>query len=103
MEKILAMCLLIPSLALANTLSCISGEELTGLTNEYKELPFVRGISSPDGLSVVVFANPATGSFTIVERKGENIYCALAVGVGFEPVPKHIQDSIKELQNKGMM
>jgi hypothetical protein len=103
MKKLFCLFLLLPGLALANPLPCISGEELTELTNQYKELPYVRGISSPDGLSVVIFANPSTGSFTIVERKGENTYCALTIGIGFEPVPKHIQDDIKELQNKGMM
>jgi hypothetical protein len=102
MKKLLCLFLLLPGMSLANPLPCISGEELTELTNQYKELPFVRGISS-EGTSVVVFANPSTGSFTIVERKGENVYCSLAVGVGFAPVPKHIQDDIKELQNKGMM
>jgi hypothetical protein len=56
MKNLLAICLLIPSLVLANPLACINGAELTELTNEYKEIPYVRGISSPDGFSVVVFA-----------------------------------------------
>lgn len=83
-------------------LVCISGEELTGLIDQYKELPYVRGVSS-EGRSVVVFANPATGSFTIAERRGQNTYCALVVGAGFELVPKNIQDDIKESQNKSML
>lgn len=87
---------------IVNSVACISGEELIELTNQYRELPFVRGVSS-EGRSVVIFANPATGSFTILERRGQNTFCALVVGAGFEPVPKDIQDEMKESQNQGRM
>lgn len=102
MKKLFLIFLLIPSFVLANQMACISAEELIVLTNEYKELPYVRGVSS-EGRSVVVFANPVTGSFTILERRGQNTYCALVVGAGFEPVPKDIQDDIKESQNQGTL
>lgn len=90
------------NLAVAAPVACISGKELTGLTNQYKELPYVRGISS-EGTSVVVFVNPATGSFTIAERRGVDTFCALAVGASFAPVPKDIQDDIREEQDKGTL
>lgn len=102
MKKLLLTLLLVPSLAVANPQACISGEELTQLTNQYRELPYVRGVTS-EGNSVVVFANPATGSFTIAERRGADTFCALAVGAGFEPVPKSIQDDLRESQNRGRL
>lgn len=76
---------------------CITGSQLTETVQEFKELPYVRGISrslnDPDsGLSLVVFVNPTTGSFTIVERAKADLYCILAIGSGFEPVPRDIQD-----------
>lgn len=94
--------MLIPSLALADPHACISGEELTQLTNQYRELPFVRGVTS-EGNLVVIFVNAQTRTFTILERHNANTYCALALGAGFEPVPKSIQDEIQELQNQGTL
>jgi hypothetical protein len=108
MKKILAMLLLIPSLALANPLIqnvetvCLTGEKLTDLTDEYKELPYVRGVSS-EGISLVVFVNAKTRSFTIAERREQNTYCVLMVGGGFELVPKKIQDDIKQQQEKATL
>lgn len=99
MKKILCLFLLWPSLALAHPQACINSKELTQLTNQYRELPFVRGVSI-EGYSVVIFANAETRSFTILERKDDDIYCALTVGAGFEPVPQSIQDELNELQNR---
>jgi hypothetical protein len=111
MKKFLAMCLLMPSLVFANPqiktiqTMCINGNDLTDTVNEFKELPYVRGISTPlsekdDKMSLVVFLNPTTGTFTIVEKAADNLYCILAVGGGFEPVPKEIQDNAKQEQEK---
>jgi hypothetical protein len=102
MKKILFLFLLMPSIVLSNPMVCVNGVELTELTNEYKEVPFVRGITSA-GESLVIFVNPTTGSFTILERKDVDTYCALAVGVGFEPVPKQIQEGVREFQNQGTL
>jgi len=115
MKKILAMCLLMPSLVLANPqiktiqTMCLNGNDLGETINEFKELPYVRGISTPFDkedakLSLVIFLNPTTGTFTIVEKAGNNLYCILAVGGGFEPVPKEIQDDVrKEQQEKSTL
>lgn len=121
MKKILAMFLLMPSLAFAFTNSekqsldlatmqtvCLNAKDLTSLVDEFKEIPYVRGISRPivsDGapLSLVIFVNPKDKSFTIVEKAAENTYCILAVGNGFEPVPREIQDEVKNEQEKGRM
>jgi hypothetical protein len=114
MKKILAMFLLMPSLAFAEPKPatyetiCLNGKDLTNTVNEFKELPFVRGLSVPltqqeRKLSLVIFANPTTGSFTIVEKAGEDLYCILAIGGGFEPVPKGIQDDVKQGQEKSTL
>ena len=115
MKKILAMFLLMPSLVFANPqiktiqTMCLNGKDLTDTVNEFKELPYVRGISTPMAeqdakMSLVVFLNPATGTFTIVEKAGDNLYCILAVGGGFEPVPREIQDDVrKEQQEKSTL
>ena len=114
MKKILAMFLLMPSLVFANPqiktiqTMCLNGKDLTDTVNEFKELPYVRGLSTPMAeqdakMSLVVFLNPATGTFTIVEKAGENLYCILAVGGGFEPVPKNIQDDVKQQQENSTL
>ena len=114
MKKILAMFLLMPSLAFAEPKTatyetiCLNGKDLTNTVNEFKEIPFVRGLSVPltqqeRKLSLVIFANPTTGSFTIVEKAGEDLYCILAIGGGFEPVPKDIQDDVKQGQEKSTL
>ena len=108
------MFLLMPSLAFAEPKPatyetiCLNGKDLTNTVNEFKELPFVRGLSVPltqqeRKLSLVIFANPTTGSFTIVEKAGEDLYCILAIGGGFEPVPKDIQDDVKQGQEKSTL
>jgi hypothetical protein len=114
MKKILAMCLLMPSLVFANqqikTIQtiCLNSNDLTDTVGEFKELPYVRGISTPLAepdvkMSLVVFLNPTTGTFTIVEKAGDNLYCILAVGGGFEPVPKEIRDNAKQQQEKSTL
>lgn len=119
MKKILPLLFLIPSLVFANPEKqslqiatfqtvCINGKDLTSTIDEFKEIPFVRGHSTPllqNGipLSLVIFLNPETKTFTIVEKTGEDAYCILAVGQQFEPVPKEIQDSVKDNQNKGTL
>ena len=108
------MFLLMPSLVFAEPKTatyetiCLNGKDLTNTVNEFKELPFVRGLSVPltqqeRKLSLVIFANPTTGSFTIVEKAGEDLYCILAIGGGFEPVPKDIQVDVKQGQEKSTL
>jgi hypothetical protein len=119
MKKILAMFLLMPSLVLANSEKpslqistyetvCLSAKDLTSLIDEFKEIPYVRGISRPvvgddSSLPLVIFVNPQTKTFTIAEKAGTDIYCILAVGANFQPVPKELQDEVKESQNKGTL
>ena len=119
MKTLLSACLLVPSLVMAMPQQtqpqaatfqtiCVNAEDLTKTVAEFQELPYVRGISSPlsqEGarLSLVVFLNPKTGSFTIVERTQDGLYCILAVGNNFEPVPREIHDEVRSEQEKGRL
>jgi hypothetical protein len=87
---------------------CISLKQLTEITYEAQELPYVRGQSHPimtEGapLSMVIFVNPTTGTFTIAERVAQDAYCLLALGSRFEPVPKAAQDRIRKEQEKSRL
>ena len=87
---------------------CLNAKDLTSLVDEFKELPYVRGVSRPvvgedSSLPLVIFVNPDSKTFTIVERAGADIYCILAVGANFQPVPKHLQDEVKSEQEKGRL
>ena len=84
MKSFIAALSLIPALVWANAPGsdftvatvdtiCVSLKQLTEITDEAKELPYVRGQSHPimtEGtpLSMVIFVNPTTGTFTIAER-----------------------------------
>jgi len=87
---------------------CISLKQLTEITDEAKELPYVRGQSHPimtEGapLSMVIFVNPTTGTFTIAERVAQDMYCLLALGSRFEPVPKEARNTIRKEQEKSRL
>jgi|LakMenE18May11ns_1017448.scaffolds.fasta_scaffold9537518_2 hypothetical protein len=109
MKPLLMLCLLIPTFVFANETSslptvCITISDLAKTLDEYEELPLVRGTGNSlvDGSSfpVVVFANGKTGTFTITQRQSKDLYCILAVGTNFQPVPKEMQDTIKDSQQK---
>jgi hypothetical protein len=121
MKKIIAMFLLMPSLALAFSnpekpsiqqstyeTVCMSAKDLTMLVDEFKEIPYVRGtsvpmIGDPVSLPLVIFVNPEKKTFTIIERAAPDIFCVLAVGANFHPVPKELQDEIRTEQGKGQL
>ena len=96
-----------PQLATYQTV-CLTAKDLTSTINDFKEIPFVRGLSNPIGqpdskLSLVIFANPTTGTFTIAEKADDNLYCILAIGDNFQPVPKELQDEVRQGQEKSTL
>ena len=120
LKNLIAGALLLPSLAFGQANAerpslqmstyqtiCLDGKDLSNLLGEYKEIPFARGKSKPivgEGvLSLVIFINPNTKSFTIAERAGQDLFCVLAVGSEFEPMPKEIQDNVINEYNKGTL
>jgi hypothetical protein len=114
MKTLLAMSLLIPAMVFASPqiktyqAMCLDSKDLTSTIDEFKEIPYVRGTNTPlaeqdSKTSLVVFVNPTTGTFTIVEKVADNLYCIMAVGGGFQPVPREIQDDVKQHQDKGRL
>jgi len=119
MKRILASLIVMPTLALAQApqpdlqiatyqTACISGQDLVNLVGEFQEIPAVRGVSrgivtEGASLSMVIYVNAKTGTFTIVERAAADTYCLLAVGAGFEAVPKEIQDEVRSAQERGRL
>jgi hypothetical protein len=119
MKSLMAVAVMMPMLAWATppgsdfTVAtvdtiCISLKQLTEITDEAQELPYVRGQSHPimtEGapLSMVIFVNPTTGTFTIAERVAQDMYCLLALGSRFEPVPKESRDTIRKEQEKSRL
>jgi len=86
---------------------CVDAETLSKTVEEFKELPFARGISMDLGnaeaapQSLVIFVNPKTQTWTIVERVDANQYCIMAVGQKFEPVPADIRDRVEQERSRG--
>jgi len=100
----------LPSIALAQIkekvlyeLFCIDVSVLEATLEEFKEFPFVRGNSKrePVGMvPLVLFVNPETKSWTIVEKVEHNTYCVLAMGSGLEAVPSEIRKELNKNRSK---
>ena len=86
---------------------CLNSNDLANLIGEFREVPFARGLSKPvigeGNLPLVIFVNAETNTFTIVEKAGNEVYCILAVGAKFEPVPQSIRDEVISEYQRGMM
>jgi hypothetical protein len=86
---------------------CVDAKTLAETVDNFKELPFARGISMNLGdaeapaRSLVIFVNPETQTWTIVERVDPNRYCIMAVGQKFEPVPADIRDRVEQERSRG--
>jgi hypothetical protein len=110
MKKLLATLLLLPALAQAElpivdrSTVCIGPDQLEETLEQFEELPLARGasidIETGFPLSLVIFVNPTTRSFTIVERTLYGEFCILSVGGEFEPVPQAIQDNLKQQRDQ---
>lgn len=116
MKKLLAILLMMPVIAFSQTnaketvknieAECITLQSLDSLLNEFDELPFVRGLSNRQiGTTaiqnpMVLFVNAKTMTWTLMEKTGDGLYCILAVGTTFEPVPAKIIDDIQDKRRK---
>lgn len=91
MKKLLISLLFLPTIAFANELvlfqaMCLDRETMDKVLSDNKEEPFVTGVGHrvSEGDKVyhptVIFMNPKTGSWTLVEITSENKYCITAVG-----------------------
>lgn len=69
---------------------CVTGLDLFKTLKEYVEIPFIRGLTLRGSTlhPVVLYVNPLTSSWSLVEKTPNGLYCILAVGESFEPVPE---------------
>ena len=80
--------------------SCVTAKELEQVLFKWKELPLARGNSiRPDGQqqTLVIFINPQTQTWTITEKQEGDLYCILAGGDNFGPVPQEVIESFKKM------
>lgn len=87
----------LPSIAselirLPSNLVCGPKDEFFPVIEKYKEKPFVvmNSIREIAGVGVVnnkiiIFVNPETKTFTMLEQFSQDLYCVVLVGEGFEP------------------
>jgi succinyl-CoA synthetase alpha subunit len=81
---------------------CMNHLQLAEITNTFGEIPVARGVSVPLGkkdtvFTTVIFVNPQTNTFTIVEQVTDDRYCVIVLGTEFQPASAKIQ---KDFQNK---
>lgn len=84
-------------------ITCVKFQNLEQILNEWKEIPLARGMSVRSANSdsknvIVVFVNSKTKTWTIAEITSTGLYCILAAGGGFEPVPSEIVEIFKKHQ-----
>lgn len=104
MKTLFAILLVIPSLILAQTpdpkeplihgsvpVVCAGLEDFAETMHEFGEVPMLTGLSNRDTgnkvmtpFALVVFANPKTGTFTIVEQVADR-YCVISLGENLQP------------------
>jgi hypothetical protein len=89
-----------PGLALAQTsvpVECADEQALLAMLKEYGEKPMLIGTSSRQRsgqvweFPTVLFTNRSTGSWTLVEEHGPDLYCAVAMGGDIRPFYQSVQ------------
>lgn len=73
---------------------CLSKKDLIDTLKDFEEKPIIMGFSSrldekksAELFELIIFMNPDTKSFTIVEIHGNDKFCAITAGVGLKPAP----------------
>lgn len=76
-------------------LVCAEWGTIDATLTEHGEIPFARmsadrhiGRSGVIQNIVVIFVNPKTKTFTVVEQFKEDLYCVLSIGSEFGPIPE---------------
>lgn len=70
---------------------CVSEQELTPVLNKFQEQPVLkfssmRIIGNAQGyLQSVLYMNPTTKTWTLVEQWADDLYCIVAIGENAEP------------------
>ena len=105
-KYLFAVLVLASSAAYAETsnveVTCVKPQDLEVVLNKWKELPLARGQSARTNdetrNTLVIFVNHKTGTWTIAERTPGGLYCILAAGEKFEPVPAEVVEKFKKQQ-----
>jgi hypothetical protein len=84
---------------------CLSPANFQKLVDEGEEIPFARAISQDiftnSEISLLIFVNPKTQTFTITEYNGSDTFCLLTMGRKFEPIPeKALNDYLNSRKEK---
>lgn len=72
-------------------LVCVTEQELTPVLTKYQEQPVLkfssmRVVGNSQGyLQSVLYMNPTTKTWTLVEQWDENLYCIVSIGIDAEP------------------
>lgn len=111
MKKILLPLLFLPVFSHAEVIRgtipimCTGTKEFVNTMAEFEELPLLTGVSSRDfgdgnivPLSLVIFANGKSGTFTIVEKLEDKV-CVISIGEKLQPY----RESLKENYQKSGM
>lgn len=76
-------------------LACGGEDLLNSVLNKYEELPFATMSSTREIAGVgfrinhlIIFVNPKTKTYTMIERFSEEVYCIVSVGEGISPYTK---------------
>lgn len=110
-KNLISILLFLPCVAFSQTkdqktyyeVFCLDEASLEATLSDFGEIPFTRGISSRDPIgkvTLVIFVNPRTKSWTIVEKIDTNFYCALALGTDFQAVPSDLKSELKSSREK---
>ncbi len=73
-------------------LVCVSAQELTPVLEKFQEKPILkfsshRVVGNSQGyLQAVLYMNPSTKTWTLVEQWAEDLYCIVSIGSDAEPV-----------------
>jgi hypothetical protein len=100
MKKLLILLALIPSLAYPSDETtvefssyCMGEKKLNMLMQKYNESPMMTMTSTRilnekmiRNSPTILFANPKEGSWTLVEKATDELYCVVATGVGITPI-----------------
>jgi hypothetical protein len=86
-------------------ISCVNKETIYKLVENFDEIPFIRALNTPvvgmqQVTSIIIFVNPKTKSFSLVEKVEEQKYCILALGGRFEPMPAEVLKEYNEFVEK---
>lgn len=73
-------------------LVCVNSGQIDNILDEFGEIPFVhmksqrqQGSRPVVSNSLIIFANPKTKTYTMVEQYAPEIFCIVATGEGLAP------------------